>query len=186
MMTLIMGGSGSGKSAYAEEYFSGQAADCLCYYIATMKVSDEESLARVERHRKLRENRGFLTVEQPVQIEDALENMGDCAEKKAALVECLSNLVANEMFSGEAVQEFMELETRLLEGFALLKRQTAHLVVVTNNVFEDGLCYEEGTLAYIRVLGRLNQRLAELSDRVIEVVAGIPVLVKGEKKNGIS
>lgn len=200
MMIMITGGSGSGKSAYAEEYFSRLASDCLQYYIATMQVSDKESRLRVQKHRRMRENRGFSTIEQPVQIEQALDRLimdrrlwkGPGLPRQAALVECLSNLVANEMFSGqrksgeEEMSRRMEPEERILEGMEILWRNTEHLVVVTNNVFEDGCFYEESTLSYIRTLGRIQQRLAGMADQVIEVVAGIPVFVKGGEKNALS
>ncbi|MDE6212686.1 MAG: bifunctional adenosylcobinamide kinase/adenosylcobinamide-phosphate guanylyltransferase, partial [Lachnospiraceae bacterium] len=59
-----------------------------------------------------------------------------------------------------------------------LKAQTTHLIVVTNNIFEDGIVYEEAPMEYIRAMGELNRRLADLADQVVEVVAGIPVVIK--------
>lgn len=52
------------------------------------------------------------------------------------------------------------------------------LVVVSNNVFEDGVSYDETTTAYLEAMGRINARLAAAADAVTEVVAGIPVAVK--------
>ena len=59
----------------------------------------------------------------------------------------------------------------------LADRLTA-LVVVTNNVFEDGVPYDETTLAYIRALGKINRNLAASAQEVWEVAAGIPVCLK--------
>ena len=53
MITLVTGGSGSGKSAYAEEVLTG-FGDFPRIYIATMYPFDEESKKRIERHRKMR------------------------------------------------------------------------------------------------------------------------------------
>ena len=58
MITLIMGGSGSGKSAYAEDYALAQAGESSKYYIATMQIYDAEGQRKVERHRKLRAGKG--------------------------------------------------------------------------------------------------------------------------------
>ena len=52
------------------------------------------------------------------------------------------------------------------------------LVIVTNNVFEDGVCYDESTMNYIKAMGIVNIGLAAMAERVVEVVAGIPVTVK--------
>ena len=49
---------------------------------------------------------------------------------------------------------------------------------MTNNVFEDGVCYDESTMNYIKAMGIVNRGLTEMAERVVEVVAGIPVAVK--------
>lgn len=99
-----------------------------------------------------------------------------------ALLECMSNLVANEMFP-ETVGD--EINANCVENIVRqirhLKDQTGHLVIVTNQIFEDGIIYEPETMEYIRNLGQINQQLAEMADSVIEVVAGIPIFIKGEK-----
>lgn len=74
MIYLVTGGSGSGKSAYAESLLSGFENIRSRYYIATMQVYGEEG-KRVERHRRLRAGKGFITSEQTVQIEQALKNL---------------------------------------------------------------------------------------------------------------
>ncbi len=104
MMTLIMGGSGSGKSAYAEEYISQISGNCRKYYIATMQVFDREAQEKVRKHQRMRTGRGFYTIEQQVSVDGALLKMEAAYQKeRVALLECISNLTANEMFSGEDV-----------------------------------------------------------------------------------
>ena len=65
MITLVLGGSGSGKSAYAEHLLDGKTNK---YYIATMQVYDAEGEKKVARHRRLRAGKGFVTMEQPRDI----------------------------------------------------------------------------------------------------------------------
>ena len=142
MMTLILGGSGSGKSAYAEDYLLRVAADQRKYYIATMQIWDAEMQAKVERHHKLRQGKGFTTIEQPVAVEKALETM---PQPCAVLLECMSNLVANEMFSGEQPEDGQVIIDRILRGMGMLKCQADLFVIVTNNVFEDGIAYDRDT-----------------------------------------
>lgn len=176
MMTLIIGGSGSGKSAYAENYMNSISEDRKKYYIATMQIFDEEGKRKVERHRMLRGGKGFSTIEQPIDIGKAAEKMED--GERTALLECISNLTANEMFL-EEVQGTEEVITEKIVGeIAVLNRELTHLVIVSNNVFEDGNVYDKITMAYIRAMGRINQKLAEMADEVVEVVVGIPIVIK--------
>ena len=175
-MTLIIGGSGSGKSAYAEDYMVSISEDRKKYYIATMQIYDEEGKRKVERHRMLRGGKGFSTIEQPVDIGKAAEKME--AEDRTALLECISNLTANEMFSGEVPGTEEAITEKIVGGIAVLNRELTHLVIVSNNVFEDGNVYDKTTMAYIRAMGRINQKLAEMADEVVEVVVGIPIVIK--------
>ena len=182
MMVLIIGGSGSGKSAYAEEYIGRIAGKGNKYYLATMQVFDEEGKKKVSRHQRLRKNKGFLTIEQPIDIEKALPKI---KAGSSVLLECISNLTANEMFLNENPEKnprsCKEVTDSVVEGIQSLKQKTGHLVIVTNNVFEDGINYEEGTMEYLRVIGSINEKLADMADEVIEVVVGIPLVIKGGK-----
>lgn len=190
MITLVLGGSGSGKSAYAEHLLDGKTNK---YYIATMQVYDAEGEKKVARHRRLRAGKGFVTMEQPRDIgevdfskraQQAMEPPDRAGQNvterpRCALLECMSNLVANEMFAENKIRLRDEVTAQILDGIEALNRQLAHFLIVTNNVFEDGISYEETTAEYIEVMGQVNERLAAMADTVIEVVAGIPVVWKG-------
>ena len=190
MITLVLGGSGSGKSAYAEHLLDGKTNK---YYIATMQVYDAEGGKKVARHRRLRAGKGFVTIEQPRDIgevdfskraQQAMEPPDRAGQNvterpRCALLECMSNLVANEMFAENKIRLRDEVTAQILDGIEALNRQLAHFLIVTNNVFEDGISYEETTAEYIEAMGQVNERLAAMADTVIEVVAGIPVVWKG-------
>lgn len=175
MITLLIGGSGSGKSAYAESLLA--ACQEEKYYIATMQVYDEEGRRRVEKHRAMRAGKGFQTLELPVNIGEA-----SFSGKAAALLECMSNLVANEMFLPDGIRPGQEVVEKVLTQVQQLSERLSDLFIVTNNVFEDGICYDASTMEYLQTLGTVNCRLAKLADRVVEVVVGIPLVMKGEKE----
>ena len=194
MITLVTGGSGSGKSAYAESLL--YSCEGIRYYIATMQIYDAEGEKKVERHRKLRAGKGFLTIESPMnvgkiqfvcagepgqaQYRQEAERKGQCSsEKKSALLECMSNLTANEMFTKDGMKSEEEVVEKIVSEIQTLSQKLDNLVIVTNNVFEDGVIYDAGTMEYLRALGRINAVLAHLADRVAEVVVGIPVELKG-------
>lgn len=179
MLYLITGGSGSGKSEYAENLAVGCKGDL--YYFATMSSKDEESRKRIKRHRMQRAGKGFTTVECPVALEQ-----NTVGEKDVILLEDLSNLLANEMYleagrikirSGE--EAFNQMEQAVLNPLLQLEKQAACVIIVTNEIFSDGAGYDEETTLYLRLLGTLNQRLAQAADGVVEVVCGIPLWQKG-------
>jgi len=176
MLILVTGGSGSGKSAYAEARVSALETDEK-YYIATMQVYGEEGERKVERHRKMRAARGFSTIERQRDIQLALQEMAHPKEA-VILVECMSNLLANEMFTENEMFSEQQVVPKVMEELKELLTGTKHQVIVTNNVFEDGEEYGEGTMAYMRALGKVNRVLAEWADEVVESVVGIPVRVK--------
>lgn len=208
MITLITGGSGSGKSAYAEKYIchvSNENGYKEKYYIATMQVFDDEGQRKIDRHRRLRAGKGFITIEQPRDIKKAVEKLQseNCLKTgRSALLECMSNLVANEMFppvdvsgmqAAEAKKETLDdpenmndyetaqishVSKKVLKEVSILSENVAELVIVTNNVFEDGVSYDESTMNYIKAMGIVNRGLAAMAEHVVEVVAGIPVTVK--------
>lgn len=178
MLTLIMGGSGSGKSAYAEDCMTALGDSCVKYYLATMQVFDEEGRVKIARHQSLRSGKGFLTIEQPVSIQKAAEKMQPSCGKRAALLECMSNLVANEMFGAQVPHSYKDVTETVLEGIRQLQEEVTELVIVTNNVFEDGIRYDDTTLQYMQALGMVNIGLTAIADKVVEVVVGIPVVIK--------
>lgn len=194
MITLVTGGSGSGKSAYAESLLS--SCEGIRYYIATMQIYDAEGEKKVERHRKLRAGKRFLTIESPMNVgkiefacageaeqaqyrQEAERKVQGSSEKKSALLECMSNLTANEMFTKDGMKSEEEVVEKIVSEMQTLSQKLDNLVIVTNNVFEDGVIYDAGTMEYLKALGRINAALARLADRVAEVVVGIPVELKG-------
>ena len=75
MVYLIIGGSGSGKSAYAEQLMECFTGVTEKYYLATMQIFDEEGEKRKEKHRAARQGKGFLTIEQPRDIKKVVEQI---------------------------------------------------------------------------------------------------------------
>lgn len=170
MFHLITGGSGSGKSAFAEQQVL-EAGAGRRIYIATMIPYGEEGRQRVERHRALRREKGFETIECYTHLE-RLNLPGDAV----VLLECMSNLTANEIFEPEGARE--RTAEAVTKGVMHLAKQVRQLFIVTNEVFSDGMLYDSETMGYLACLGQINQNLAEMADRVTEVVYGIPVTVK--------
>lgn len=168
MFTVVIGGSGSGKSEYAEE-LAFLTKESRRIYIATMIAWDEECRQRIAKHRKMRDGKKFETIE----CSHNLSGLQFPSGRKTVLLECMSNLVSNEMYlDGEDPME------KVMDGVLHLQKQVKNLIIVTNEVFSDGDCYSAETNRYRRILGEVNQKIARRADRVVEVVAGIPIQVK--------
>lgn len=180
MIIFVYGGSGSGKSAFAEE-ISSHYGGSEKYYVATMKVFDEEGKERVAKHRRQREGRNFKLIEKPVLIESVCT---DLAQEKAAgkkiflLIECLSNLVANEMFSDGCIISAEKVVDSVLKGLTEVFESADDVVVVSNNVFEDGIGYDDSVCEYMHALGKINEWMCRKADKSYEVVVGIPLEIK--------
>lgn len=177
MLTLVSGGSASGKSEFAESLVVN--SDCENrWYLATMLPYDEECHRRIARHRQMRAKKGFETLEVPYALQQL--ELTEPMQSGCALLECMSNLVANELFCPQGSGE--QTEEAILRGVERLVSGCAQVVIVTNELFSDGMQYDPSTEHYLRILGRINCRLAQMADRVYEVVAGIAIPWKGEKQ----
>ena len=171
MLELVTGGSGSGKSAYAESRiceWNRQGPNPL-FYIATMYPYGEETEKKIERHRILRKGKGFETLEWYTGLKLHLEE--GSLQGSDVLLECMSNLVANEMYMESGAG--CHADQAILEGIQELNRQCANVVIVTNEVFSESVPDSPEMKEYKRILGRINCEIAVMADQVTEVIYGI-------------
>ena len=168
MIVLVTGGSGCGKSTWAEKLVQKLPSEKRLY-VATMQVYDRESELRVQRHRRQRAGLGFQTVE----CQKNLSSLLPAAEGSTLLLEDLVNLTANEMFGGGDPD-------RTVPALKGLAAQCDHLIMVTNDLFSDGLDYSDSVQEYRKKLAEINSQAGSLSDVVVEVVYSIPVALKGD------
>lgn len=170
MLTLVVGGAASGKSEYAERLVLQTALPR--YYLATMQVWDAECAARVEKHRRMRAEKQFETLECPLHLGTV-----HLPARGTALLEDLGNLTANELYDPSGAGE--AAASAILDGLDKLAAQCEHLVVVSNEVFSGGANYAGDTDRYLKALAQVNNALAARADAVVRVVCGIPVYHKG-------
>lgn len=202
MLHIVYGGSASGKSSYAESFAMSLQGEGRLLYIATMypykwntTEIDPETMQRIERHRAMRADKGFDTVECYRHVEHIVAKRQD-----VLLLECMSNLLANEMYlepdsnDGGLAETMSEVEKagvgmsetlspvskKIVQALVNLSTRVQDVVIVTNDVFSDGgsLTYDESTRDYVKNLAEINCALAKQAATVTEVVCGIPVIVK--------
>jgi adenosylcobinamide kinase / adenosylcobinamide-phosphate guanylyltransferase len=170
---LVLGGIRSGKSEWAEAVVAQSVAECPVRYLATGAVADDDDWSvRVDAHRA-RRPRHWSTVET-----DDVATQLRSADASPTLVDDVGGWLTAAMdragaWTGGSVCADIDDLLDAVAGFG------AELVLVSPEV---GLTVVPETAAGRRFadeLGTLNQRLAALCDRVVLVVAGQPVTVKG-------
>jgi adenosylcobinamide kinase / adenosylcobinamide-phosphate guanylyltransferase len=169
-LTLVLGGARSGKSRYAESLIAKlePAWQPPWAYVATAEPGDAEMTARIAAHRA-RRGPQWQTVEAPRSLAAALTSCWTMP----VLVDCLTLWLSNLMLGEADIDgEIAELETALAAAYA-------PVVLVANEV-GYGIVPDHPLGRRFRDLqGLLNQRMAALAERVVLVVAGLPLAVKG-------
>jgi adenosylcobinamide kinase/adenosylcobinamide-phosphate guanylyltransferase len=165
-LTLVLGGARSGKSRHAEGLITALPPPWT--YVATAEAGDEEMAARIKSHRE-RRGAQWRTIEAPRELAKALAAWGN----GPVLVDCLTLWLSNLMLAEANVEE----ETAQLEE--TLAATKGPLVLVANEV-GSGIVpgYPLGR-RFRDMQGILNQRMAARAERVILMVAGLPLALKG-------
>ena len=178
MFIFVSGTVRSGKSEWAERAAMALSPGGPRVYLATARVLDDEMLRRVELHQTARQGRGFSTLERPRDLEGILPSLPRDA---TVLLECLGNWTANELFGEDGDIADAERTIKKIHRTALmLRNRTANLVIVSNDVFCDGVRYDAGTEAYLRALGALHVLLAKEADVAVECVSGLARMARGQ------
>ncbi len=186
MFHVVTGGSGSGKSTFAEEivckyYQDENHRNGTLFYIATMIPYGKETQTKIQRHRMMRAGKDFVTIECYNDLENLMQTAGELsgtnAKDSCVLLECMSNLTANEMFGEKPTGE--QTAVKIISGIQRLRKICNHLVVVTNEVFSESDSITEEMKQYKEILSVINRKMSEEADVVTEVVYGIPFEVKG-------
>ena len=166
-VTLVLGGTRSGKSAFAETL---ARAHGRCAYVATAERIDDEMVRRIEAHRA-RRGEGWRTVEEPLRLAEAIRREG--APRTCLLVDCLTVWLGNLMHHGRDVDAAREA---LVESLAAA---SGPVVLVANEVGLGIVPDNAMARAFRDHAGRLNQAVAGVAGRVYFVAAGLPVSLKG-------
>lgn len=167
-LTLVLGGAASGKSGIAENLILSSKLKPV--YIATSQVHDDEMQIKVDQH-IARRGPEWTTIEAPVDVETALNRVGD---DQAVLLDCATLWLTNVMLGDH---DLAKAQATLL---AALARAATPVVVVSNEVGQ-GIVPENALARRFReAQGRLNIALAAQADCVLHVLAGLPQVRKGQ------
>jgi adenosylcobinamide kinase/adenosylcobinamide-phosphate guanylyltransferase len=169
MKALVLGAVRSGKSRYAGELAGAQ--DCAVTLIATGTALDHEMAARIEAHRRARPAR-WDVVEEPIHLAAALKGVSSAG--RIVIVDCLTLWLTNLLCSDDP-QAFNRESREFLRELPALP---GHCVLVSNEVGLGIMPVNALARRFADEAGALHQRLATLCDRVVFMVAGLPLQVK--------
>jgi len=177
MMILICGSSGSGKSKFTEDLLEKFKSEKK-FYVAASKIfampdgrQDLEMLERIKKHKAMRAGKNFITIERE-------KNLGglNFPESSSVLIESLTAWLANEIFDSIGGQE--KIFEKIFDDIQTLKAKCENLILVSDDIFSDGIIYDDSTEFYRKTLAALMIKSASISNKVIEIFSGLPVYLK--------
>ncbi len=177
-ITLILGGARSGKSSYAQKL--AEDSDKSVTFLATAQALDEEMSARIQQHRAERPVH-WETLEIPLDIASHIKEI----QSEVIILDCLTLLVTNLLMQfvkddlADEVPFMQAIQKEMEELLSAIRESNQHWLIISNEVglglvppYQMGRVYRDG-------IGWANQRLAGEAEKVIFMVAGIPMVVKG-------
>ena len=169
---FVIGGCRSGKSTYAMQTAEKVPA-AQKIFIATCVPQDDEMKQRVARHQKER-SQNWVMVEAPLGLPDAI--LQNNRRGNVILVDCLTLWVSNLLMETGDEKKIEDTISRLIEA---LEKATCPIVLVSNEVGSGIVPENKLARQYRDIIGQVNQAVAKTASKVIWMVAGIPVTVKG-------
>ena len=182
-IVLVVGGSRSGKSDYAQDLAEVRGGERS--FLATCpppEASDPEMAARVLAHQRRRQDRGWQTREEPLGLAPLLATL---PAEATLLIDCLSLWISNLLYADLAGTLDEEQITALCQELLAAGRAREGVLILVGNEVGCGLVPEHPLARRFRdLVGRCNQVMAAGSDQVVQVVSGIPVIIKGYSLTG--
>ncbi|MDZ5711193.1 bifunctional adenosylcobinamide kinase/adenosylcobinamide-phosphate guanylyltransferase [Jeotgalibacillus haloalkalitolerans] len=174
-VTVIIGGVRSGKTGWAEhEAVSLQhETGGSLVYLASGVAFDREMKERIERHRKDRADENWLTIEQPVDLPEAIRKI---PERAIVVWDCVTTWLTNELMRGSEKAQVMHDLCYFIKSV----RMQADLYIVSNEVLSEPVFTEGFTSDYQRMIGEVHQVLVKESNCAVEMEAGLALIRKGE------
>jgi adenosylcobinamide kinase / adenosylcobinamide-phosphate guanylyltransferase len=167
-VTLLLGGVRSGKSHYAQQL--GERSERVVF-VATAQAADDEMRRKVERHRSSRPQH-WKTVEEPLALAETIVQHGTSCD--LMIIDCLTFFAAN-LLDAEADEQVS------IGSLCTALQAPACSVVLVSNEVGSGVVPEYASGRRFRdLLGEMNQSVARVASNVLLLVAGLPLVLKGE------
>jgi adenosylcobinamide kinase / adenosylcobinamide-phosphate guanylyltransferase len=171
-VTLVLGGAQSGKSYYAQQIASRFER---VTFIATARGTDAEMRKKIARHRRERPS-AWRTIEAPLELEKAVRFASQ--DSDVLLIDCLTVYVANVMAAGRKSKSKSNSKECINAVCDAIRAAETSVIAVSNEVGSGVVPPYRSGRAYRDFLGQMNQKIAQIADNVILMVAGVPMTLK--------
>ena len=139
-----------------------------------MKINnnDPEILRRIENHRKMRADKNFKLIEAEKNFSNKIP------ANSSVLIESLSSWLSNEMFNennNNNINLNFNVVNKIFNEIMTIKNFSHNLIIVSDDIFSDGIIYDEMTESYIKNLAQLHIKTAQISNEALEIVSGLKI-----------
>jgi len=172
-ITFVIGGCRSGKSRHALQIAEEMPGDRKIF-VATCVPQDDEMAQRIAKHQKER-SQNWATIEEPLALPEII--LANSPKADVVLVDCLTLWVSNLLMKTDNEKKIKRHISQLLDA---LGKAACPAVLVSNEVGSGIVPENRLARQYRDIIGWVNQDVARTAGKVIWMVAGIPVVVKGE------
>lgn len=178
-IVFIVGGARSGKSTFAEklaEYLQGEKQSL--HYVATAQITDDEMARRVKKHQKQRAHKQevWTTWEYPSHIHELATSFN---QSYIVLLDCLTTLLANELF--QTSKSYEQVYQSVVHGIYAIATNVKTLIIVANEILYQRVPHDSFVHMYCQLMGSIHQEIVRQATCAINVEAGIPILMKGNR-----
>ena len=171
---LITGGAKSGKSRIALNFCN--SFDKKKLFLATAQAFDDEMEIRIQRHKEERGRQGWETVEEPLDVSKAIKKIDQ--EGTILLFDCFTLWLNNLYMKYDQDQDSID---KAIENFLNQLKQVKGIIVVVSNEVGMGIVPDNAlSRRYRDDAGSANQRIAQISNKVVAVISGLPLVLKDQ------
>ncbi|MBH20190.1 MAG: hypothetical protein CML98_00255 [Rhodobiaceae bacterium] len=170
---LIIGGISSGKSVFAETLAKGiydDNANAGLYYIATAPILDDEMINKIEIHKK-RRSKQWITIEEQIDICEKIRLIPE--KNQIILIECITTWLSNMLFHESNLSSNIQILIDFIKS-----SEENHVILVSNDLGDSVISENKEVRFFQQLNGQINQQIAEVSDNVHKVIAGINIKIK--------
>lgn len=171
MITLVLGGVRSGKTAFAQAL--AEKSNKRCFYLATATADDEQMQQRIQTHQQQRDNQRWQTLEEPLDLAALLRQYS--GQEDCLLIDCLTLWQTNIMMGENGLEDMPLYTDALLQS---LQQSRADIILVSNEINLGGIAMDPLTRQFCDAAGQLHQQIAAISHQVFLVTAGLPLRLK--------
>lgn len=178
-ITLVLGGTRSGKSSYAESLLPREEAAAVLYVAtAERREGDAAMCERIQRHQSRRPSH-WRTLECPLNLGQHLRDYLTASPCDVVMIDCVTMLASNVLFSLPDEENLEALENALRRELGELilgmKNSSCKWVLVSSEIGCGVVPAARLSRNYADALGMCNQLLSAAADRAVLVVAGRPL-----------